>query len=386
MTVFKGYLTVIKRNLAYTISWIATFLVITLMINAFTTDTEKGIFEAASVDIAVTDRDDTVLSRGLIEYLSLQNHVTDAGSASSGELSAGLYYRTYTYVLTIPEGFSESFPENSQTLKVTKIPGSTEGYYLDAQINSFLNQIRVYLAAGYDLTDALDQVMTLANTEVSVTLMDNSGNGGDMPEYAYLLRYLPYLYISVLCHCICYTLRAFNDREIHRRMMASAISPASQNFQGILAFLLLFLAFWGVSMLLPLMAGYRSFYTCGHLPLYLVNSLLLLASAASMAFLVGHLVRGDNAINGVTNILSLGMCFLCGTFVPLQFLGDGVKKVTQFLPVYWYETVNDLLGSRLTLAPDMQKTLLQGFLIQAVFALACFCITLAVGKLKAQEN
>ena len=168
--------------------------------------------------------------------------------------------------------------------------------------------------------------------------------------------------------------------------MASAISPASQNLQGIMAFLFLFMVFWGISMLLPLIAGYRSFYTGGHILLYLANSLLILAVAASIAFLVGHLIRGDNAINGITNILSLGMSFLCGVFVPLEFLSDGVKKVSQFLPVYWYETTNDLLGSHNTLSAKMQNTVFQGFLIQAAFALACFCLTLAVGKLKAQEN
>ena len=385
MTVFKGYLTIIKRNLAYMISWIFIFFLITLMINAFSPNSQKGIFKAESVDIAVIDRDHSPLSQGLIDYLSLQNHVT-LSDGDLDQLTTALYYRTYTYVLSMPEGFGNSFPTDGETLKVTKVPGSTEGYYLDAQINSFLNQIRVYQSSGLNLETSVEKALDVCKIESSVTFRDFNKNGGEMPGYTYLFRFLPYLYISVLCYCISYILKAFKHPEVHRRMMASAISPTSQNLQGIAAFLFFILVFWVISMFLPFIAGYRSFYSDSHLALYVGNSLLLLAVAASLAFLVGHLIHSDNAINGITNVLSLGMSFLCGVFVPLELLGSGVKKISQFLPVYWFETINDLLGNHQSLSTEMLHTIQQGFLIQAAFAIACFCITLAIAKQKAQEH
>ena len=50
-------------------------------------------------------------------------------------------------------------------------------------------------------------------------------------------------------------------------------------------------------------------------------------------------------LSGIANILSLGMCFLCGVFVPMNIMDRNVLKVSQFLPVYWYENVNETLGS-----------------------------------------
>ena len=140
MTVFKGYLKIIKQNLTYMISWIFIFLIITLMMDSFTNDAQKGIFRAESVDIAVVDLDSSTLSQGLIDYLSLHNQVT-LTDGDQEKLTAALYYRTYAYVLTIPEGFGSSFPDGGETLKATKVPGSTEGYYLDTQTDSFLNQV-----------------------------------------------------------------------------------------------------------------------------------------------------------------------------------------------------------------------------------------------------
>ena len=88
----------------------------------------------------------------------------------------------------------------------------------------------------------------------------------------------------------------------------------------------------------------------------------------------------------MSNIISLGMSFLCGVFVPMELLGDGVRKINRFLPVYWYESINTTLGSHSTLTSEVRTTILQGFLIQAAFAAACLCITLAIVKKKAQER
>ena len=50
-------------------------------------------------------------------------------------------------------------------------------------------------------------------------------------------------------------------------------------------------------------------------------------------------------LTGAVNTISLGMCFLCEVFVPMELIGDNVKIVAQFLPAYWYETANNLLGA-----------------------------------------
>lgn len=386
MTVFRGYLTIIKRNLVYMFAWILIFMAITLMINHSLSKTQEGSFQAENLAITLVDQDDSTLSRALADYLSQSNTVT-LSQGDPEELTQALYYESTSYVLTIPQGFAASFLEGNQKLQTTKVPGSTEGYYLDSQIESFLNQVRICQKAGFSQEEAIKKASALGETEACVTLTSSSGNSsGDMANYVYLLRYLPYLYISVLCYCISYILKAFTHPELHRRMMASAIPPASQSLQGILAFGLLLAGFWGISLLLPLVAGCGEFYSCSHFPLYLINSLLLLAVAGSMAFLVGNLIHEDHAINGITNVLSLGMAFLCGVFVPLDMLGTGIRKVAQFLPVYWYETINDLLGQHASLTGEMKQTLLQGFLIQAAAAAALLCITLAISKRKAQSQ
>ena len=119
---------------------------------------------------------------------------------------------------------------------------------------------------------------------------------------------------------------------------------------------------------------------------YLLNSLALQAVSLSLSYLIGSMVKDTNALNGVVNIVTLGMCFLCGTFVGMDLLSSKVKQVAQFFPVYWYETVNGLLEGYGSVSGSLRTEVFQGIGIQLMFAAALVCVTLAVSKKKAQKQ
>ena len=53
---------------------------------------------------------------------------------------------------------------------------------------------------------------------------------------------------------------------------------------------------------------------------YLLNTLAVSLVSMSVAYLAGTLAPNKDALTGIVNILSLGMCFLCGVFVPLEYI------------------------------------------------------------------
>ncbi len=71
---------------------------------------------------------------------------------------------------------------------------------------------------------------------------------------------------------------------------------------------------------------------------------MMLLVALSLAYLVGILAKNSSMLNGIVNVISLGMSFLCGVFIPLEYMSGSVRKAAMFLPVYWYEKANDLLA------------------------------------------
>ena len=75
--------------------------------------------------------------------------------------------------------------------------------------------------------------------------------------------------------------------------------------------------------------------------LYIGNSFVFCVCATTIAYLISQLVRGKNAVNAVMNIVALGSSFLCGCFVPAEFLPDSVLTFAHVLPSFYYVDANN---------------------------------------------
>ena len=96
--------------------------------------------------------------------------------------------------------------------------------------------------------------------------------------------------------------------------------------------------------------------------------------------LLGQVLKKTTAISMVSNVLALGMSFLTGIFVPLEFLGDGIIQFAHLLPSYWY-----ILGVRLidSYTEGADLTLLWQYVgIQLLFAVAIIAVGLAYSRIK----
>lgn len=377
MTVFKGYMKIAKQNVAIILVYVAVFFGVTLMIQSVTKATESGNYQAESVKIGFVDEDKGIFAQGLKEYLGKYHEIIPMENKKE-ELQENLFYRNIEYIVKIPSDFEEKCLENQEKLSVTKIPGSYTSFYVDQQINSFLNNAKTYYAAGYTVQDVVDSVNE--REEPAITMLDVNGNAGETPGYTYYFRYIPYLLLSVLCYVLGNILSAFHKLDIRRRMQASAVSSVRQNLEAFLAAAVLALALWGISMIGVLLLYGKEFMAGQGVPYYIVNSLATLLVALSLSYLVGMITDNLNTLNGVVNTISLGMCFLCGVFVPLDVMGKGVKTAAQFLPVYWYEKANDLLSEFGTITGSVRIEILQAIGIQVVFAAAIFTLAMAVSR------
>ena len=59
-------------------------------------------------------------------------------------------------------------------------------------------------------------------------------------------------------------------------------------------------------------------------------------------------------------------------------LSKGIKTVARFLPIYWYETGNNLIANNHTFSSTQLKSLYTGYVIQILFALAFLFIALVI--------
>ena len=94
-------------------------------------------------------------------------------------------------------------------------------------------------------------------------------------------------------------------------------------------------------------------------------------------FLISKITSNSEILNMFANTVSLGMAFLCGIFVPEEFLNDGIIKAAHFLPAYWYnQAVKNI---------DFHPVKELGFIfmcmgIQLLFAAAIIVVALRITK------
>ena len=382
MTVFKGYMRIIKKNTGLILLYLCIFFGVAMALQAAAGKESYTSYESEKIKIGVVDKDHGPLAEGLIKWLESTHHVTMLED-SREKLQEELFYRNVEYIVVIPENFYESCMINGESISVTKVPGSYSAYYVDQQLESCLNTMRTYLKAGFSEKEAADAILDEKTGEV--TMLDMDGNGGSAPAYIYYFRYMPYLFLAVFCYVMGYVLMAFKKGDIPKRMQASAVSSRRQSMEGLLAMSVMGGGLWGIGMLGVLIMYGKDFFGSANQKYYVLNTLVMMAVALSLSYLIGLFVKNSNMLSGIANILSLGMCFLCGVFVPMNVMDKNVLKVSQFLPVYWYETVNETLGSYSHLTEEAAASVWKGIGLEALFAVAFICVILAVTRYQRQK-
>ncbi|HJB94577.1 MAG TPA: ABC transporter permease [Candidatus Mediterraneibacter intestinigallinarum] len=376
MAVFKAYMKIARKNIWMILLYLGIFFCVTILFQRFVPEGAEG-YTAESVPVGIVDEDGGEAAESLINYIGRTNE-TILLEDDRESLQEDLFYRNVGYIVRIPEGFMEKCILGEEKIEAVTVPGTYAGYYVDQQVNSYMVYARSYAAAGFTETEIASAMAHRDKAEV--TLVDFSGNAGQVPAYTFYYRYLPYLLLSVLGYVMGYILMGFRRGSLPQRMRASAVPERRQSVEGLAASLVIALALWGVSAAVSVVMYRQDIFESGKLIWYLLNSLVMMLTALSLAYLVGTLVKSSNALSGIVNIISLGMCFVCGVFVEISYLSAEVRKAAQFLPVYWYETVNTLLTDHRTVAGSIRSEVLSGIGIQIVFAIAFVCVTLAVAK------
>lgn len=384
MTVFKGFLILVKRNISMLFLYMAIFMTICIMFQLMTKGEGMNQFQEERLDIAVIDRDGGKLAESLREYLGEKHNLVDIEDDKE-VIQENLFYRNVYYVATIPEDFEQRYFEKGERLKTTKVPGTVSAFYIDRQIDTFLNDVRVLKSAGFSTEEAAEEAIRIGKQDTEVTMIDKNGYGGNMAPYAYMFQFLPYLFLAVLCYIIGFVMIAYRKKDVRRRILCSCASLRKQNGGLVAGYLVVGLAVWCICMLMPVVLYGREFLQDSNLPYYLLNSFMMILVSLAISFIVGVLVENETVVNAVVNVISLGMCFTCGVFVSMSVLSNGVRLTAHFLPVYWYETVNEIIGNNSQFTAAQSAAVWKGIGIQLLFAAVFLSVGLVASKYKEQE-
>lgn len=376
MQVFKSYFKILRRYVGQAIMWLGIFIGIMMIILNVSTE-EKTEYTDKQCLFAYSDHDGSSISKELTDYLSEHHErVTDIDEAKESVQDA-LYNRSIHCYLVIPKGFSEAVKAGNADgmLTVMAIPGTNTASLFEGDMNGFIQKLSTLMAAGYDESESASIIGASLKVHTEVKL---KGNKSYFSKQERLYSYIPWILLMQLANVITPILMIYNKKELRNRIECSAYKYVNINKELLLAVIITGL---GVCVPYVMMDGImlRNNLLTAQSGLYMANMLVYMLVAVNIAFLFSKVAANAQVVSMLSNIVGLGMAFLSGVFVPMQYLGAGVIKVAHFLPAYWYVIACENIYKN---GSGKLGVTLQAMGVQVLFAVAIFMITLVVGKNK----
>lgn len=381
MQVFKTFMKVAKKRLHVSMIYIVIFISIGIAMTSTASDTNN--FTESKLSVSITDLDNTDASRALAEYIGKNNKIVEVENDKDAIMDA-VFYRSADIILTINEGYSENLAngETDGLFSNYRIPGSYSAEFFDTQLDQYISMITAYTAGGMEVDEAAAKTAELAEKEISVETVNFSENANvEFGEnIAYYYQYLAYILIAVMISGLCPTLLVMMRKEIRNRTNCSCVSNVSQMVQIVLGTVIFAV---GVYLLLTIAAFFlyhsQMFNSKGLLAM--LNGFVYLIFATMLTILISVIAPGNKAVDMIANVISLGMSFVCGVFVPQSLLSGTVLNIGKFLPAYWYVRANNMLAGSSGEIFGMGKYM-TCIGIELAFSIAIFCVTLLVAKTK----
>jgi ABC-2 type transport system permease protein len=395
MQVFKAYLKIIGKNKGQLLMYLGIVVALAIMMTMFNSQGNQTGFAATKVNIAFFN-DDTSngisIVNGLQDYLAQIAIIEDVADDPEAIRDALFFGKIY-YAVRVPQGFAASFDQDgSAQLETIAAPDSTTSIYLELLVNKYLNTARIYRKGLPDASMSEIIRLTSENLAISTpvelkslqTRQESKGSQGSFDNLVYYFNYLAYSLLSILILGVSTCMMTFNNIDLKRRNLCSPLTQRSMNLQLIAGNLVFSLFSWAILILVSFLLYFRAMFSSIGL-LFGLNSLVFMIVALSLSFMIGNLLKSRNAQAAVSNVLTLGTCFIAGVFVPQAILGKTVLAIARVTPTYWYVRANNEIGSLATISTQSLSLIWPSLAIQLLFAAVFLALSWIIIRKRRQQ-
>ncbi len=345
MTVFKTFLKVLNRYKGMVILYTVMLIVfggLNMKSNNQTTD-----FIATKPSVLIINNDENVgLTKGLIDYISENSDVKNIEN-NDDSINDALFYREVNYIIYIPENFRKDILSGKNPEILVKSTGDYQANLAEMMVEKYVKLANVYIKGLYEnesvekeneIIEKIKNVLN-QNTEIQITTQLDTTNLAKLSRY---YSFANYTLLAGVIFVICTILSSFRNEMVNKRTIISSTNYKKHNLQLMLANSLFAICLWELYIIVSFILFGNAMCSL-HGLLYGINSFVFVLCTVSIAFLISSLVKSKGAINGIVNVVALGSSFLCGSFVPTQWLPDYVIKIAHILPSYWFIHNNELI-------------------------------------------
>lgn len=378
MTVFNAFWKVINK-------YKGTIILFTVMLVTFgginTTSSNSTVdFTNSKPDIIIVNNSgNNALTKNLISYLKKNTNVKNIKNTEEARNDA-LFYREVNYIVYIPKDYQKDVLSGKTPVIDIKTVGDYTSSLAEMLLTRYLKIQSIYaknISTEQELITVINKNLS-KTSEVTITSKVDTTKTSRVSRY---FNFASYSAMFIIIFVICMVLSSFHAKAIKKRTIISSMNYKTHNKYLLRASFIYSIIVWFLFMLLGTILFSNTILSLRGL-VYAINLLIFIFTSLTLALLLSTLIDNKDAVNGIVNVISLGSAFLCGAFIPTEWLPETVIKISRIFPTYWYVNSNDLLASLQTINMTSLNQVIINMIVMLVFALIFIIINNLVSKKK----
>lgn len=382
MIVFKTILKILNKLKGLIILYTIMLISVTL-VNQTSGNVDSFEEVKPSVIIVNNDKSKNGVTNHFIKYLENHMEVKDIDIGNEEKIDDALFYRDVSLVVYIPDGFGEDLLDSKDVSVEYKISGDKGSSYGKMLVQNYFDSFNIYnnYYDGEELFDRLDNALNLdVNVEVKSKVDTNS-----LSRMARFFNFLNYAILAGCVYSISMILASLKSENVRKRTIVSSYDYKKYNRIVLEACSIVIIGMWILYMIIALIIFKNLFISMNGL-WYVINSFVFSLCSLCIGFLIGNITQNKGAISGIVNVVSLGSSFLCGCFVPFEFMPDYVIKIAHIFPTYYFVINNEALKVMDNFSLSSVSPLIFNMGIVLIFGVCFVIITNYVSKKKQVLN
>lgn len=382
MTVFKTFFRIVNK-LKPTIILYTALLIIFGAVNMKTSDNNIN-FVNSKPDILIINQDvNKGLTKNLIDYMKKNSNIVKVEN-NEEKINDSLFYREVSYVIYIPKDYRKNVLLGKNPKLDIKKTDEYDAHLSEMMLKRYIKLQNIYnKEAGSE-----DELITLINDNINDDVNVKITSKVDTSKtynIAYYFNFASYSILAIIIYIVCLVLCSFKEESISKRINISSINYKSHNNKVLLASIVFSSIVWllfviiGVIVVGDIMFSIRGLIS-------IINSFIFTFCALTLSILISSLTNNKNAISGIVNVIALGSAFLCGAFVPAEYLPSSVLNFAHILPAYYYINSNDLLKNIDVINISSMHPIIINMVIIIIFSILFIILNNVVTRKKRKSN
>ena len=372
MIVFKTILKILNKLKGMIILY--TFMLVMITFINQTSNNETSFLESKP-SIAIVNEDDSLITNDFIDYMDKHCIIKNLAPKN---IDDALFYRSINMVVYIPKDFGENLLSNNVTLEY-KASGDEASAYTKMLIEKYIKTVLIYkdYYSDEELINHVNNLLKLdANVEVKTKLETSK-----LERMTRYFNFLNYALLAGSVYCISMILASIKEEKVKKRTIISSFDYKKYDRIVLGTLSIVIFGIWLLYMLLSIILFKNTIFTSNGLA-YILNSFVFTIASLCIGYLIGNITQNKNAIAGIINVVALGSSFLCGCFVPVEYMPDYALKIAHIFPTYYYVSNNEIIKTIETFNPTLIKSLLKNGFVIVLFSLLFILLTNYISKKK----